>query len=296
MRPDEARVQAAAGTRLSRCPAAGEATCLELGTGQARFEVVTRAELEGAFVVRADDVEVRVLGTRFEVENGPGPSDVRVRVEEGRVSVERRGKRNVLDAGDTWPRALPPAAEPAPGTSTRTESSLASPERAPSRASRAAPESAPSSEARSRKRARPPRSPPAATAGRRGPPGPRASELWEAVDAARRAGDTEAERDAYGRILRSLPNTRDAGLAALALGRMELEVFGNSRLAASFLKDARRHLAGGSLEPEILVLLTRAYARSGDRRRCRAAAREYSARFPDGVYAKSLATECPEAR
>lgn len=277
--PDEARITAQDGTQLIRCTAPGEASCFRLGTGHARFEVVARPRRRGAFVVRADDVTIQVLGTRFEVENGPGDSDVVVRVEEGRVSVEHNAAKRILHAGQTWPiagafeRALEVPGSPPPATR-------------PSRA-----KSTPSST----RRPRGSRSP-ATSVGRTGVSGIGAAELWATVDDARRREDAGAERNAYTRILRLIPGTRDAGLAGLALGRMELETFRNPRLAASLLRDSRRVLAGSSLEPEVLVLLTRAYARSGDDRRCRATARDYVARFPSGVYARSLSAECPEAR
>lgn len=74
---------------------------VELTTGVARAQVEKRGAGESAFKVRAGEVTVVVVGTRFEVENSP-ETGVRVSVEEGRVRVEGQGAASMLEAGRTW--------------------------------------------------------------------------------------------------------------------------------------------------------------------------------------------------
>lgn len=66
-------------------------------TGEAYFEVARDGR---PFVVRAPDVDVRVLGTRFTVRSGAGRAHSRVAVSEGRVAVEAGGRREELGAGE----------------------------------------------------------------------------------------------------------------------------------------------------------------------------------------------------
>lgn len=65
-------------------------------TGEAYFEVARDGR---PFVVRAPDVEVRVLGTRFTVRSGLGRAAARVAVSEGRVAVVADGRREELTGG-----------------------------------------------------------------------------------------------------------------------------------------------------------------------------------------------------
>ena len=76
-------------------------TQLAIESGAALFSVAPRGQ-GPAFVVRAGDVRVEVVGTRFRVER-VGES-ARVAAYEGVVRVVAAGTSSLLHAGETWPQ------------------------------------------------------------------------------------------------------------------------------------------------------------------------------------------------
>lgn len=100
----------------------GDQVLVVLERGAVRCEVAERSAT-ARFVVHADDVEVRVVGTIFSVERTDGR--VSVAVERGRVEVCRGGSCDFVSAGESWPvraagtdmtekRPLPAGAEKQP--------------------------------------------------------------------------------------------------------------------------------------------------------------------------------------
>ena len=66
--------------------------------GEAYFQVAH--DKEKPFVVEVHEVEVTVVGTRFNVDNQSDPNQVKVNVEEGRVRVQSKTQTEYLNAGE----------------------------------------------------------------------------------------------------------------------------------------------------------------------------------------------------
>lgn len=153
------------------------------------------------FVVRTEDAEVEVRGTRFDVEAEAGHI-TRVHVSEGVVELRRGADKRLLPAGSEW--TAPPAAPVARSTD---------------------PTSAASPEAVTAPQAVSAKSPPAAGAGPSGEPLPASDD-----DAAFRAGMSRLEKGDFGQAAKDLstfaashpddPRAEDAAfLEALSLSR-----------------------------------------------------------------------------
>lgn len=67
-------------------------------SGEAYFQVAH--DQEKPFVVEVKEVEVTVLGTKFNVDNQSDPNQVKVNVEEGRVKVQSKVQVEYLTAGE----------------------------------------------------------------------------------------------------------------------------------------------------------------------------------------------------
>lgn len=268
--PDASRLALEPETQVRGCDTR-EGACVVVKGGRVRFDVTPRTPERGTFVVRAEEARITVLGTRFIVTNGPEPDDVVVEVLEGRVAVESGRTRIVLYTGDRWPAARAEAPEP------------------PAAPVAEAPEP-PAPPPTSSVSVRRPRPADRATA----PAEPSVRTLWQRARAARRALDFEAERDAYLAILRRHPGRRSAGLAALALGRLELDTFEDAEEALRHLRVARRNLRGSELDQEVIALLVRAYARADDREACLRVRSAYQRTYPTGAHAKALESLCEQ--
>ncbi len=72
---------------------------VSLARGSVNFRVAPRLGRPD-FLVKADDVLVRVIGTQFDVKRSERGTSVAV--EEGHVLVEKNGSVTSLEAGDTW--------------------------------------------------------------------------------------------------------------------------------------------------------------------------------------------------
>ena len=151
----------------------------------------------GSFVVRTPDARVVVHGTRFIVSVGAVTERprTRVRVLEGRVSVEYEGREAFVGAGESWP-----AVEPRPSGATQT--SAASPV-APATALRAG---------KSVPEAKPDPSHPAVASSRIDPAAARAlaeqNRLFSAAVAARRSGDERTALTLLDELLAKHPTTQ----------------------------------------------------------------------------------------
>lgn len=83
----------------------GQERSVTLREGQAFFEVARNPERP--FIVRAGEVYVRVLGTRFEIRRGAG--ETVIAVQEGLVEADLDGRRRQLRAGERLVIARSPA-------------------------------------------------------------------------------------------------------------------------------------------------------------------------------------------
>jgi len=96
--PDGTRVALNPGSELVLQPAFGKKTRRLRLRGSARFDVAT--DSTQTFAVKVADLEVKVLGTIFTVDNISNPNQVVVRVETGRVALSAGKKQIVLAAGE----------------------------------------------------------------------------------------------------------------------------------------------------------------------------------------------------
>lgn len=94
---DGSEVLAEAETTLRKISEASDETRIALERGAATFEVTRNPER--TFVVEADGVEVRVVGTRFRVSR---TTQIEVHVERGAVDVVHSGDVTRLRPGDHW--------------------------------------------------------------------------------------------------------------------------------------------------------------------------------------------------
>jgi transmembrane sensor len=243
-----------------------ERTLLQLDAGSARFAVRPRAGR--AFVVRAGAVEVRVLGTRFDVARR-NDGWVDVAVAHGVVQVEATGESRLLRAGErasfraqaSAPVAVAPATAPA----------IPAPAAAKPASVTEAPRSEPTGAGRPRRSAANEHVARAADA---------AGELLAAADLARRQGRPDAAASALERVLRLHAHDPRAASAAFTLGRVRLEQQGQPARAATAFARAGQLDPRGPLAEDALAREVEAWARAGERERARALGERYLQRYP----------------
>ncbi len=137
---------------------------------------------------------------------------------------------------------------------------------------------------------RPPsRGPASAQAG--GDEGARA--LFESASQARRAGDVRRAASLYRELVRRYPGDARAQVAALEIGRLEMDGKGDLGAAEGALKAASSAGAGGALHEDSLARLVDLYASRGDAASCRQARDRYLAAYPNGVHANRVRGACP---
>ena len=278
---------------------------LVLKRGRLACDVIHRPER--SFVVMADGVEVRVIGTRFSVatEHGGGSARVEVRVERGVVEVRGPGAPVArVEAGRSWSQVIsanplgraraaaidPPTRDPAqdPTPRPRPRSPLASGAddagetesqdlRRPRLAAEASgphPVSAPSPS-------------PAAPAHVSGP-----RELFKHARDQWRQGRIEDAADTYQRLLSEYPRDGRAGLAAFELGRLRMDRLGDLRGAARALERAVALAPGSEFREDAMARLVAANAGAHDVPACIRARDQYLVEFPRGFHRRIVAAAC----
>jgi hypothetical protein len=246
----DSHIELDASTALSLRHEAEHPTVM-LERGGAWFTVAPR-QARPAFLVRAGDATVQVVGTRFRVARSD--ERIAVEVERGRVDVDFRGGTIAVGAGQRWSSDAPSqlAAAAASPAAAAAPQALPEPPAATGLEPEPAPEPAPAHKAVSPVRRHAPG--PAHTVGTNADAEPRPG----ALDAA----EAERDRSEYDRLAALEPRSPDAALAGyLALAR------GTSRWAAPALFAAGR-LAHDRRDHRAESLLTL-----------------YLQRFPDGANA-----------
>lgn len=286
---DSSRIELSAQSRIELAESKTDAVKLRLRRGSVRCDVTHR---EGRrFSVEALGIEVRVVGTLFNVAIADGERRVDVSVERGSVEVralDDAGAYRRISAGERWSVALPtlPAAagaaveRPLPPPEPSSESAEARPNR-PREEPRAA-EPAPS--AADRDGVDPASDPNTATA----------RELFDLANLARRSGDLAAAARAYELLLSKYPNDGRVGLAAFELGRLRLERLGNPAGAVAALERALAKAPSPGLREDAMARLVQAYAAIGDGARCRRMRDRYLSEYPGGVHTNGVKSRCVE--
>jgi TolA-binding protein len=214
------------------------------------------------FTVAAAGIEVRVVGTRFNVVATGARVDVHVL--EGTVEVRKLGEASVLarvSGGESWSHVPELGSGP------------------------------PASRGEAQLEVTPP--PPAATSAAGAPPGgPTARELFENAGARRRAGDAAGAARAYEALLREYPRDARAGIAAFELGRLRMDRLGDSAGAIGALERAISLGVATSFREDALARLVVAYSSQGNSAACARARDRYLRSYPHGVHATAVAANC----
>jgi FecR-like protein len=236
-------------------------TRIEVFSGKAEFDVSKRPNRP--FVTQVHGVEVRVIGTRFstEVDLSHPPGLVRVTVHRGVVEVRRSSgdSPSRLVAGDMLEVPLSPAALPG------------------------APSASPSAAA----------IPPSTIAPSPVAPAPLdASKLFEAAKAARAAGDVEGAVRSYSLLLKQFPGDERAGVAALELGRLRMDVQRAYRPAAEAFRRAIAAAPNEGVREDALARLVEALDALHDREGCSMQRDRYLQRYPKGVHVSRIEHAC----
>jgi hypothetical protein len=289
---------------------------LSLRSGRARFHVThSRAR---SFKIDVGQAEVRVVGTRFEIERSArgSASLVRVSVYEGVVEIRRRdqaadgGELRRLRAGETWSALFEPpgaamavpvtpskaeAASEQGGRESRTVLPASEDERGTPAAAPASLESQPEAKGES-----PPTraaAPAAGSAG--GKPSASAAAgaqsaagLFRLASLARRGGRLREAADDYSALLASHPMDARAGLSAFELGRIRMDALGEPLAAIEALERAVAAGARTSFHEDALARIVVANDALGRREACRRARERYLAGYPHGVHARALLAQC----
>ncbi len=113
-----------------------------------------------------------------------------------------------------------------------------------------------------------------------------AEELTELADSARRSGDFEREGHALRMLRRRFAGTERGALAAFALGRLEFDVYGEHRKAASWFATYVREQPAGALVREARGRLVEAKAVLGETVAAQRLAVAYLRDYPQGPHAE----------
>ncbi len=275
--PDGVHVDMGPHSRVAVEEVTAEQIRVGLGHGHARFDVEPHHHRR--FIVDVDDIEVRVVGTRFSVARVAGSEGegarVEVSVERGVVEVRNRngGEVHRLRAGERLSALLSStdeAAAPAPGD-----------EAAPP--ADEAPALAPAPRAHA---------PAAHPAARTHAAREEARLLLEKAQGQWRAGHMAESAGLYEEILARYPHDARTGLAALELGRIRMDHLGDLAGAVVSLQRAVRLAPGASFHEDALARLVQATDRLGRRGDCARARDAYLARYPGGIHAGTVAKAC----
>jgi transmembrane sensor len=294
---------------------------VELETGKANFDVT---HVGGrAFRVHAGIVQVKVLGTRFEVAKTPRKegTHIQVAVARGVVEVQRQdgtGGVRRLNAAETWSALIPnrsltqasgpPARLPTQVTTAPVTTTIeAAPEKvqapAPSPQPRVAdqlgdkftPERAPPARDQreerrlAREERRNARARAAALARERTV---NSASLFKRANLARRTGQTHEAADAYAEFLRRFADDGRAGIVAFELGRIRMDALAQPKAAVDAFAVALRSAPRASFREDALARIVVADDQLGETEACLSARERYLKDFPNGVHALALATRC----
>ncbi len=258
--------------------------------GAARY--VVRHDPAREFVVRADDVTVRVRGTIFSV--ALRADTVAVSVERGRVQINQTGTLGgFLGPPATTPLGLAQLRQRDDHLRTRdlvAGESLSVPAHAPPNPPEAAPElpaAAPAVAAPEAARAAPEPPRPAPRWAKPSPVNARAPDLLARADAARAAGQPEDAARSLQAFLAAHPRDPRAAAALFTLGRVETGR-GRWQAAASAFDRSAAARAGGPLAEDALAEGAQAWHAAGVVDRARADARAYLAAHPGGLHAAAM--------
>jgi transmembrane sensor len=250
--------------------------------GAARFDIVPNAAR--AFEVRTRDVRVRVLGTRFAVQE-LGGGQTKISVDRGKVQVEWLGGNRTLGAGESG--VFPPAVA---DHDLATKLAPAEPEPAPVAALPKAPRAEPSAQSWRDYASRGDYDKAYADLNQRGKGAVRdePADLMLAADVARLSSHPSEAVAPLRKVCDVYPNDKRAPVAAFTLGRVLLDDLGRASEAAAVFEKARVLWPAGPLAEDALAREVEAWKRAGNTERMRALAEQYLRQYPGGRHAAAL--------
>ncbi|MET0386080.1 MAG: FecR domain-containing protein [Polyangiales bacterium] len=286
---DGSSLELAAQTRLRVLRDQPSAVEVELAQGSANFDVT---HVDGrAFSVRAGEVTVRVVGTKFDVVkvSRPEGQEIAVAVQRGIVAVERADHdARRLTAGEKWSVWVPAESDLPKPQITQEQAATAEPSEAVAERSAPKPTAAPSHHKPSSRM----RTVIAPAQDQQDRPLEDVRGLFERATVARRAGLMQEAADVYAELLRRFPKDSRAATSAFELGRIRMDALDDPRGAAQAFSDALHLSRRAQFREDALARLAIANDALGDREGCRRVRELYLKDFPGGVHAGSLASLC----
>lgn len=257
---------------------ASELVEVKLHAGRATFEVAKRPARQ--FVVKAHDVRVRVVGTRFTVNDTGGVVDVTV--ERGIVEVMRGGELVNLTAGQSWHSNVQTAAVVPPPSAAAIEDDDAEEDDAP----------APATAAAAPKRVKRAKGKRIAAPAQSMLPAAAAEDAFQSALAARREGRGGDAAKGFEKFIREAPSDARAPVAAFELGRIRMDSLGDTRGAVEALRLSLKLDGRASFREEAMSRIVRGLDQLGDVTACQQARDSYLSAFPSGAYAHGVQTRC----
>lgn len=267
---------------------------LLLERGAATFDVEKKPSRK--FVVKADSVEVKVVGTRFTVQRNE--REVHVSVERGIVEVRDGETVTRLTAGRHWARTVAPApvpvapvVEPEPVQLPTTDSTH-HPDQLPrggegvrgvKRLKPVVEGAAPTPEPE----VIPEPLPPAPE-----PTEPSPADVFAEAMRERAAGNTKVAMQSFHQLSERWPQSAYAPMSAFEWGRLALDAADDPKQAARAFERTLELATSPQLIEDALARLAEAYARY-DAASCRRVQGEYLRRFPGGPHARGVSKACP---
>ena len=287
-------IQLTAGAQLDLTQADENEVVVVLQRGRASFDVARRPSR--SFVVKADSIEVRVVGTKFAVRR-EGRA-VEVEVERGIVLVREGDVVKRLVKGERWARVLPQAEATAPiepddemvegEEEAEQPQATRSTKRKVVRPSRKQPEplaAAPTAPVAEEEPITSAVETPAA-------PEPSPADAFAAAMRARAGGHTKEAIVGFQQVCERWPSSAFAPMSAFEWGRLALDSQDDPRQAVRAFERTLELATSASLVEDALARLTEAYARY-DAVSCRRAQSEYLRRFPGGPHVRGVTKACP---
>ncbi len=286
-------VQLAAGAQIELTAADENEVVVVLQRGRASFDVTKRPSRQ--FVVKADAIEVRVVGTKFAVRREGAA--VEVEVERGIVEVREGDVVKRLVKGERWARVLEQAAaapeleqdeelveeelEQPRAIRTTTRKVMRKKVRRQPEAIAAAPTAAVAEEQ--------PIAPVVVTPAT---PEPSPADAFGAAMRARAAGHSKEAIIGFQQVCERWPSSAFAPMSAFEWGRLALDSQDDPRQAARAFERTLELATSASLVEDALARLAEAYARY-DVVSCRRVQSDYLRRFPGGPHVRGVSKACP---
>jgi len=296
--PDGIQVDLDRRSRVRLESVAPEEIRVALSKGSARFDVEPHRPRR--VVIDADDVEVRVVGTRFRVTRieaaaADDEARIEVAVERGVVEVRDRqhaGEPRRLRAGE---RFSMPAISTGGGAGDERVGDRPDGDDQGDAVSAGEPAATSVVRLASATRVSSPTeiSGNVASARRAAPAAATARALLERAQVAWRAGRMNEAAADYAEVLDRHPADPRAALAAFELGRIQMDQLADLTAATASFERALHLAPRASFQEDTLARLARANAQLGRRAECRRARERYMREYPSGLHVARVSDLCP---